>query len=81
MGFTHTDKEKTMSKTPYEIRLELLKMAQDQLTQRYYQKVNFVQHNAAVENTTIAMNEVPEFPTTQEILNEADVLKTFIDKQ
>jgi hypothetical protein len=70
-----------MSKTPYEIRLELLKMAQDQLTQRYYQQVNVVQHNAGVENRKISLNEVPEFPTTQEILNEAENLKTFIDKQ
>jgi hypothetical protein len=70
-----------MSKTPYEIRLELLKMAQDQLTQRYYQQVNVVQHNAGVENRKISLTEVPEFPSTQEILNEAENLKTFIDKQ
>lgn len=70
-----------MSKTPYEIRLELLKMAQDQLTQRYYQKVNFIQHNAGVRNEQISLTEVPEFPTTKEVLNEAEVLKTFIDNQ
>lgn len=70
-----------MSKTPYEIRLELLKMAQDQLTQRYYQKVNFIQSNSSIQNKPIDMTEVPEFPSTQEILMEADVLKTFIDKQ
>ena len=70
-----------MSKTPYEIRVELLKMAQDQLNQRYYQKANFVQHNASVKNEQVSLTEVPDFPTTKEILNEADVLKTFIDKQ
>lgn len=70
-----------MSKTPYEIRLELLKMAQDQLNQRYYQKANFIQQNAAVKNEQVSLTEVPEFPSTKEILLEADVLKTFIDKQ
>jgi hypothetical protein len=70
-----------MSKTPYEIRLELLKMAQDQLNQRYYQKANFIQQNAAVKNEQVSLTEVPDFPSTKEILLEADVLKTFIDKQ
>ena len=70
-----------MSKTPYEIRLELLKMAQDQLNQRYYQKTNIIQQNASIKNEQISLTEIPEFPSTKEILFEADVLKTFIDKQ
>ena len=67
-------------KSPYEIRLDLLKMAQDQLNQRYYQKANFIQQNAAVSNSKVAINEIPEFPTTKEILLEADILKTFVDR-
>ncbi len=70
-----------MSKTPYEIRLELLKMAQDQLNQRYYQKADHVRHNSSIKNEQVPLAEIPEFPTTKEILLEADVLKTFIDKQ
>jgi hypothetical protein len=68
-----------MTKTPYEIRLELLKMAQDQLFQRYYQKFEIVRRNADIEERPLT--EVPEFPDTKQILNEADILKTFIDKQ
>jgi hypothetical protein len=70
-----------MTKTPYEIRLELLKMAQDQLTQRYYQKFEVARRNADIAEEKLSLNEVPEFPSTKEILNEAEVLKTFIDKQ
>jgi hypothetical protein len=70
-----------MSKTPYEIRLELLKMAQDQLTQRYYQKFEVARRNADIAEEKLSLTEVPEFPSTKEILNEAEVLKTFIDKQ
>jgi hypothetical protein len=70
-----------MTKTPYEIRLELLKMAQDQLTQRYYQKFEVVRRNADISEEKILLTEVPEFPSTKEILQEADFLKTFIDKQ
>lgn len=68
-----------MGKTPYEIRLELIKLAQDQLNQKYYQ-----QYNTAVRNADIAqvrLDEVPEFPSTSQILLEAETLKQFIDKQ
>lgn len=70
-----------MTKTPYEIRLELLKMAQDQLTQRYYQKFEVARRNADIAEEKLSLTEVPEFPSTKEILNEAEVLKTFIDRQ
>ncbi len=70
-----------MSKTPYEIRLELLKMAQDQVTQRYYQKMDNLRHNSSITNDPLPLNEVPQFPSPQEILLEAEVLKTFVDKQ
>lgn len=68
-----------MTKTPYEIRLELIKLAQDQVNQRYYQNYNTLMHNANIQN--IPINEVPEFPTTQQILLEAETLKSFVDKQ
>ncbi len=79
-GNTHhtTHKENNMSKTPYEIRLELLKMAQDQLTQRYYTDLNIKQTNSQMRNEPLT--EVPAFPTTQEILSEAETFKTFVDK-
>ena len=54
-------------------------MAQDQLFQRYYQKFEIVRRNADIEERPLT--EVPEFPDTKQILNEADILKTFIDKQ
>jgi hypothetical protein len=56
-------------------------MAQDQLNQRYYQKADHVRHNSSIKNEQVNLTEIPEFPTTKEILLEADVLKTFIDKQ
>ena len=67
-----------MSKTPYEIRLELLKMAQDQLTQRYYNDLNIKQSNSQLKNEPLT--EVPAFPTTLEILVEEETLNGFVDK-
>ena len=39
-----------MSKTPYEVRLELLKMAQDQLNQRHFAKLEFLRRNSDQRN-------------------------------
>jgi len=67
-----------MSKTPYEIRLDLIKMAQDQLNQRYYNQFEVVRHNAQIASQPL--NEVPEFPSTEQLLLEAEKLKQFVDK-
>lgn len=67
-----------MSKTPYEIRLDLIKMAQDQLNQRYYNQFEVKKHNAQIANAPL--NEVPEFPSTEQLLLEAEKLKVFVDK-
>ena len=67
-----------MSKTPYEIRLDLIKMAQDQLNQRYYTSLEVKKHNAEIERRTI--DEVPEFPDSAQVLLEAEKLKAFVDK-
>jgi len=66
------------AKTPYEIRLELIKLAQDQLNQRYFTNWDAIRSNADRNNQTIT--EVPEFPNTQQILMEAEKLKAFVDK-
>lgn len=66
------------AKTPYEIRLELIKLAQDQLNQRYYTNWEVAKSNADRRNETIT--EIPEFPDTQQILMEAEKLKSFVDK-
>ena len=67
-----------MSKTPYEIRLDLIKMAQDQLNQRYYNQFEVAKHNAQIASSPL--NEVPEFPNTEQLLLEAEKLKSFVDK-
>lgn len=66
-----------MSKTPYEIRLELIKLATDQLNQRYFSSIE----QARDPSTGELIKEVPDFPTTKQILMEAETLKGFIDRQ
>jgi hypothetical protein len=53
-------------------------MAQDQLNQRYYNQFEVAKHNANIAGTPL--NEVPEFPSTEQLLLEAEKLKQFVDK-
>jgi hypothetical protein len=69
-----------MTKTPFEIRLELLKMAQDQANQKFYKQWETAAMKSQMTESTQFLSEVPEFPTTEQILVEADKLKRFIDK-
>lgn len=67
-----------MSKTPYEIRLELIKMAQEQLNQKYYSQLELMRFDAKANKQPLT--EVPEFPSSEQLLLEAEKLKTFVDK-
>lgn len=69
-----------MTKTPYEIRLEVLKMAQDQANQRFYNEWNTASEKARINENATFLTEVPEFPTAENILTEANKLKSFVDK-
>lgn len=77
-----------MSKTPFEIRLELLKMAKEMLEQDYFSKREQIssdwnsQVNAAM-NSNIAPPVhpgFPEYPSELDIIQKAHVLNSFISK-
>jgi len=74
-----------MSKSPYEIRLELLKLAneilvtpvhlrRDVLMQEWHAKCNSVQEK------TIPLPELPSFPATSDVIAEAERLNQFVSK-
>jgi hypothetical protein len=82
---THTHKEENMSKTPYEIRLELLKMANDILVTPIYQKRQAMSdeyHSKLTDANrgTLPFPEMPEFPSSVDIIGKAEELKKFIDQ-
>lgn len=68
------------AKSPYEIRLELLKMAQDQANAKFYNQWETAARKAELTENASMLTEVPEFPTAENILSEATKLKTFVDK-
>lgn len=75
------------NKTPYEIRLEVLKMAQDTEMQHYYANRERIMNNwhtqvetARIRNETPPeMPEMPAFPSEQAIVQKAQFLGEFIN--
>ena len=77
-----------MSMTPYEIRLELLKMAKDMLTDDYHAKRDSLQQqwHTQVDAAKIAGTQSPDFPalpafpTEDEIVKKAESLNQFVSQ-
>jgi hypothetical protein len=74
--------------TPFEIRLELLKMAKDMLEQEYHGKREKIQNewNVQVDSArhsgtvTPVFPELPAFPTEAEIIKKATELNGFVSQ-
>ena len=74
-----------MSKTPYEIRLELLKLANEILVTPIFQRREALlneYHSKLTEETrqSVQFPTLPEFPTTETIISEAERLNKFISQ-
>jgi len=75
-----------MSKTPYEIRLELLKLAKDALYEPVYQKRDslreeFLSKLTEENRDSISFPTMPDFPGTTDIIAEAEKLNKFVSQQ
>lgn len=72
--------------TPFEIRLELLKMAKDMLTEEYYGKREQLSHDwqIKVESAKLSGQQIPDhpalppYPTETEIITKASTLNGFV---
>jgi hypothetical protein len=74
-----------MSKTPYEIRLELLTLAKEILQAPIYEKrselTNEYHSKLTDENREhLPFPTMPDFPSTTDIISKAEELKKFIDQ-
>ncbi len=65
--------------TPYLLRMEALKLAQARAEQKFQAEWGRAANNAAVKNEILT--EVPDYPSTDEILTEAEKLKNFINNK
>lgn len=72
-----------MTKTPYELRFELLELAQSTLQGQYFAKNDQAKFLISVSEKSTQDIEVefPEYPTTQDIFALANEYKKFIDQK
>ena len=71
-----------MSKTPYEIRLELLKLANEILLTPVYQKRSALEMewcHKREHDSQAPFPTMPEFPGTADVIVKAEELKKFVD--
>ena len=77
-----------MSLTPFEIRLELLKMSKDMLTEEYYGKKDQISQDwqVKVDNARHAGQHPPEhpplptYPTESDVIAKATLLNGFVSQ-
>ena len=74
-----------MSKTPYEIRLELLKIATEILQTPVYQtrEAQLQEYNSKLTDNNRGHHPfptLPNFPSATEIISKAEELKKFVDQ-
>lgn len=70
----------SQTKNAYEIRLEILRMAHDDATGRYYQKLDFLRRDADKFNKEMDPSLVESlFPTSDEIITKAEELYAFVE--
>ena len=74
-----------MSKTPYEIRLELLTLAKEILQAPIYEKRSQLvnEYHSKLTDTnrdSLPFPTMPDFPSTTDIVAEAEALKKFVDQ-
>jgi len=73
-----------MSKTPYEIRLELLHLAKEILSTPVFQRRQALSdeyHSKLTEANRehLPFPTMPDFPSTTDIVSQAEELKKFVD--
>jgi hypothetical protein len=68
------------NKNAYEIRLDILRMAHDDATGKYYQKLEYHRNNADKFNNQLDPTLVDSlFPTSADIIAKAEELYAFVE--
>ena len=82
MSQIHTERRTHMNKNAYEIRLEILRMANDNLWQEYQATIDRNHRTAELagsENTTNVF-ESANVPTQEKIIKLAEALYSFVEQ-
>ena len=65
--------------TPYLLRMEMIKVAQQRASEKFHIEWSNAAEKARINENASFLTEVPTYPTTDELLAEAKKLKGFID--
>jgi hypothetical protein len=65
-----------MTKTPYEIRLDVLNFAQNQLQGEYFAQMERIRMQ---KDLNLPVESIPSYPTKDDIIFLAESLKNFVD--
>lgn len=68
------------SDTPYLLRMEMIKIAQDRASEKFQSEWNTAANKATITQNPTLLTEVPSYPTVDQLLEEAKKLKEFVDK-
>jgi len=73
-----------MSKTPFEIRLNLLDMAKDLAMQDFYTKKDIAMeewHRKSETNISLPLPQLGKFPSEEDIIAKAKLLNAFVSNE
>lgn len=62
----------------YKLRMEMIQLAQQRASEKFHMEWSKAQSNA--DRKGVQLNEVPDYPTTELLLEEARKIKQFVDK-
>ncbi len=68
------------SDTPYLLRMEMVKLAQQRASEKFHTEWSNAAEKARINENASFLTEVPEYPTTDTILEDAKKMKEFVDK-
>lgn len=65
--------------TPYLLRMEMIKLAQQRASEKFHMEWNNAANKAHINENASFLTEVPEYPTTDQLLEEAKKIQGFVD--
>ena len=69
-----------MNKNAYEIRLDILRMAHEELIGNYHFKLSTLEREAQNQHTTVSLSKIDELrPSSAEVIKKATELYSFVN--
>ncbi len=66
--------------TPYLLRMEMIKLAQQRASEKFQAEWSAAATKANIHENAQYLTEVPEYPTADQLLEEARKMKDFVNK-